>query len=332
MASYNILWLDDYFATTSKDDTNENYRTAVNGFLRDVRRVEESGIHVKGVSTYFEFAEEFKRNFGLYHGVVFDLRGMAMSFGQEAESEVVAEAINLVKSTKSIPMYIYSNNIDQIEFKITIRGIVEGGRAFDKGLLVGNLIHKMHSDFDSFYHYYAGHEECLNLYNEGFLAIHTKALMDDLLKNFNDLSHASKPYNNMRQILENLTRTLCVIKLIDLDPDSSSFNQRVRMLAEFCHPQKDANNNPIPGTLDFNNPIVSYSDMNKETKILLRFLALMTNKDSHFDPYYSANDYGSDFNLSVLKATYHAFFAVMNWYYRFMHNRTVQNINSVNID
>lgn len=110
MATYNILWLDDYFvplSNRSDNDINENYRKAANGFLRDVRKVEDNGISVKGISTYKEFAEEFKRNADLYQGVVFDLRGMALSAGEEASDYVIPEAIEIVKQTKLVPIYIY---------------------------------------------------------------------------------------------------------------------------------------------------------------------------------------------------------------------------------
>lgn len=110
MATYNILWLDDYFvplSNRSDNDINENYRKAANGFLRDVRKVEDNGISVKGISTYKEFAEEFKRNADLYQGVVFDLRGMALSAGEEASDYVIPEAIEIVKQTKLVPIYIF---------------------------------------------------------------------------------------------------------------------------------------------------------------------------------------------------------------------------------
>ena len=133
MTKYNVLWLDDYFIPMPEDNNeiNENYRRAARGFLRDTRKVEESGISVKGVSTYEEFAEEFKRNSDQYQGVVFDLRGMAMSEEEEARDYVVAEAIEIVKQTKPIPMYVYSANTDLDKFEIPIYPIVKTGRAFD---------------------------------------------------------------------------------------------------------------------------------------------------------------------------------------------------------
>ena len=322
MALYNVLWLDDYFIPMYMDnnDINDNYRKAASGFLRDVRKVEERGIRVKGVPTFDEFAEEFKKNPDQYQGVVFDLRGMANASGEEASDYVVADAIELVYQIKPVPMYVYSANTDLGKFEMTIRHIVESGRAFDKGELVRNLINKMLEDFDSSYHFYAGREECLRLFNEGFLASHLKPIMDSLLKHFANLYEFSLPYNPMRQILENMTRKLCEIGLLDLDPDKSSLNQRRRYLAEYCHPCKDDNGNPIEGSHDFNNPIISYSVINVESKNLLRFLGMMTNKQSHFDRHYSAKYYGVDYNMNVLKATYSAFFAIMQWYYTFMSN------------
>lgn len=326
MASYNILWLDDYFiplSNRSDNDINENYRKAANGFLRDVRKVEDNGISVKGVSTYKEFAEEFKQNADLYQGVVFDLRGMAMSTGEEASDYVVPEAIEIVKQIKPVPMYIYSANNDLVKFEIPIYPIVKTGRAFDKGEGVRNLITKMLSDFDSSYHYYAGHEECLKLFNEGFLASHQKPRMDELLKNFDNLSESYEPYTPMRKILEDMTRKLCEIGLLNLDPKSSKLNQRIKQLAEHCHPGVDDYGNPIVGTHDFNNPIIPNSVINQDTKNLFRFLGLMTNNYSHFTPDNSAISYGTDYSLYIKKSTYYAFLAVIKWYYSYMHNRNI---------
>lgn len=330
MATYNILWLDDYFiplSNRSDNDINENYRKAANGFLRDVRKVEDNGISVKGVSTYKEFAEEFKRNADMYQGVVFDLRGMAMSAGEEASDYVIPEAIEIVKQIKLVPMYIYSANTDLDKFEIPIYPIVKTGRAFDKGEGIRNLITKMLSDFDSSYHYYAGHEECLKLFNEGFLAPHMRPTMDAILMHFNNLSEFYKPYTPMREILENMTRKLCdklcEIGLLNLDPDAVSLNMRIRYLAEYCHLCKDDDGNPIENMLDHKNPIVPYSIINVESKKLLRFLGMMTNNQSHFDPHYSAKYYGIDYNMNVLKATYSAFFAIMKWYYTYMHNNPI---------
>ena len=322
MAIYNILWLDDYF-TDMSNDINENYRKAATGFLRDVRKVEASGISVKGVSTYAEFAEEFKRNADLYQGVIFDLRGMAISAGEEPSDYVVADATELVKQIKPVPMYVYSANTDLEKFEISIHQIVQSGRAFDKGELVRNLISKMLSDFDSSYHYYVGHEECLKLFNEGFLASHQKPRMDDLLKHFDNLSEYYEPYTPMRKILEDMTRKLCKIGLLNLDPDTVSLNLRIRYLAEYCHLCKDEDGNPIENMPDYKNPIIPYSVINEESKKLLRFLSMMTNNQSHFDPHYSAKYYGVDYNINVLRATYSAFFAIMKWYYTYMHNRSI---------
>lgn len=328
MSTYNILWLDDYFISLSNrsdEDINENYHKAANGFLRDVRKAEDNGISVKGVTTYKEFAEEFKQNADLYQGVVFDLRGMAMSEGEEASDYVIADAIEIVKQTKPIPMYVYSANTDLDKFEIPIYPIVKAGRAFDKGEGVRNLITKMLSDFDSSYHYYAGHEECLKLFKEGFLAPHQKPRMDDLLKHFDNLSDYYEPYTPMRKILEDMTRKLCEIGLLNLDPKSSKLNQRIKQLAEHCHPCVDEYGNPIEGTHDFNNPIIPNSVINQDTKNLFRFLGLMTNNYSHFNPNDSATYYGADYSLNIIKSTYYAFFAAMKWYYTYMHNRSINN-------
>ncbi|MDE5554353.1 MAG: hypothetical protein K2J10_04125 [Muribaculaceae bacterium] len=331
MMIYNVLWLDDYFIPIPKDnnDINENYRRAASGFLRDVHKVEESGIGVKGVPTYEEFAEEFKRNPNLYQGVVFDLRGMANSAGKEASDYVVADAIELVNQIKPVPMYVYSANTDLGKFEMTIRHIVESGRAFDKGELVRNLITKMLSDFDSSYHFYVGHEECHNLFNEGFLDSEQKAVMDEIVKGFSESSLFYDPYNRMRKVLENMLQKLNDIGIIKINADSkNSFNQRIRYLCESCYYLKDANGaivkdrdgKPKP---DFNNPYVSFDICNQETKYLIKFLGDMTNHNSHFITKHSDSYYGAYYNRNVLNATYCAFFAVMKWYYTYMHDRSI---------
>lgn len=320
---YKILWLDDFFAPI-QDDCREDLKESIQIFLDDISDANDEGLSVKGVSTYEEFEAELP-NINSYHGVVFDLRGMTK--GGEVTDQAVHDALNLLRgSNKDIPTYIYSSNSEMEKFELTINDIKSQGRAFPKGKGVDDHIRKIISDMDNLYNFYIGHEECKNLFNYGFLDNDLRPVMDEIVKRYSDSSLFYDPYNRMRKILENMLQNLNEHGVIKVENDSKdSFNQRVRYLCEFCNPKRDVNNCIIKDaegkvSYDFNNPLVPFDTCNQETKYLIKFLGDMTNHNSHFITKRSDSNLGSYYDRNVLQATYSAFFAVMKWYYTFMHD------------
>lgn len=321
---YKILWLDDFFASI-QDDYREDLKESIQIFLDDISDANDEGLSVKGVSSYEEFEAELP-NINSYHGVVFDLRGMTK--GGEVTDQAVHDALVLLRgSNKDIPMYIYSSNSEMEKFELTINDIKSQGRAFPKGFGVDDLIRKIVLDMNSLYNFYIGHEECINLFNDGFLDHNLKPAMDEIVKRYSNSSISHDTYNSMRQILENMLQNLNELGIVKIDSESKdSFNQRVHYLCDFCNPKRDINNNILKDAegkvqYNFNSPLVPYEICNRETKYLVKFLADMTNLKSHYIPINSDLYLGTYFYRNVLQATYSAFFAVMKWYYSFRQNQ-----------
>lgn len=323
---YKILWLDDFFVPIHEDG-REDQKESIEIFLDDISDAEDEGLSVKGVSSFEEFKAELP-NINAYHGVVFDLRGMTKN--GEVTDQVVHDAINLIKSSNNdIPMYVYSSNAAMSKFELTINDIKKNGRAFSKGKDPEDLIKKIISDMDNLYNFYVGHEECRDLFHEDFLDSTLKPVMDQIVKRYSDPSLKFNPYNPMRLILENMLQKLNDIGIIKVDNNSKdTFNLRVRYLCEFYNPKLDADNNVIidsEGKIvrNFHDPVVPFDMINQETKYLICFLGDMTNHNSHFITKHLDSDMGSYYDRNVFNATFCAFFAVMKWYYLFMHERSL---------
>ena len=316
--NYKILWLDDFFAPI-RQDCREDLKESIEIFLDDISDAKDEGLIVKGVSSYEEFESELS-NINSYHGVVFDLRGMTK--GGEVTDQAVHDALDLLKiNNMDIPKYIYSSNSEMDKFTLTINDIKSQGRAFPKGKGVDNLIKKIVADMNNLYNFYNGHEECQNLFNEGFLNTDLKPIMDEIVKRYSDSSLIYDPYNRMRKILENMLQNLSNFGVIKVDVDKKdTFNKRIFYLCEKCNKKKDKEGKDV---YDYDNPSVPFSICNQETKYLIKFLGDMTNHNSHFITKHTDSYLGTYYDRNVLKATYCAFFAVMKWYYTFMRNQSI---------
>lgn len=117
-----------------------------------------------------------------------------------------------------------------------------------------------------------------------------------------------------------MLQNLCDIGVIkDSSNDKDSLNNRIKYLCILCQ-EKVMNGEKRP---DYNAPLVPYHICNQETKYLIKFLGDMTNHNSHFITKHSDSYYGAYYNRNVLNATYCAFFAVMKWYYTYMHDSSI---------
>lgn len=311
---YKVLWLDDFFVPI-QNDCREDLKESIEIFQEDIEDAIDYGVSVKGVSNYEEFEAELP-NINSYHGVVFDLRGMTK--GGEVTDQTVHDALNLLRrSNKDIPIYIYSSNSAMEKFELTINDIKSQGRAFPKGKGVDDLVRKIISDMDNLYHFYIGHDECIHLFNENFLHPDLRPIMDELLRSYSDSVLKCDPYNRMRKILENMLQSLNDIRIIKVNGDADKkFNSRVNYICVACPKKIDKERNEV---YDYHNPLVPFSVCNQETKYMIKFLGDMANFNSHFITKHSDSFLGYYYDLNVIQATYSAFFAVMKWYYTFMH-------------
>ena len=319
---YKILWLDDDFESVSSE-TNIDENLTRKAFHDDIELASDYSIEVVGVSNYEKFCDEVK-NLQSFQAVVFDLKGMEQN--NETSDMVMPEALELLRRAKDLPVFVYSANDKSEKFEITLRNIKKEGRCFPKALGATPLYKKILEVLDSNLHFYEGHEECLMVFTKGYLdATSNKAIMDELLRKYDEKDRSYAPYNNMRNILENVLQTLTSVGLIK-EP-SSKFNKRIAYLAEKVNPQKDnfgniiygENNKPI---LNYDDPVVSFSDCRREIKYIFKFLDDITNRYSHFlessPNYLRQGETVLDYNALIQQSVYPAFFVAIKWFFGYM--------------
>lgn len=152
----------------------------------------------------------------------------------------------------------------------------------------------------------------------GYLSTHGQ--MKTLLKNIEDDTYL--PFNDMRQILENMLDTLTqsgVIPAQTVGTDTySTFNKRMDYVTKQC-PTRSVNGRNI---VDWNNPCVPYNDCRHEIKWVLDFMGNITNRYSHYQNanpnFLLSGDLLLEYNKSIRKIAYEAFFVSMKWYYGYM--------------
>lgn len=316
---YNILWLDDYFGKLH--DNVECRKPEIKAFIRDLDNAIEYGFKVNGVDTFDAFAKEM-RNIDKYDAIILDLKGMTID-GQESDS-IVKNALDLIRNNKQVLTYIYSANLDDRYFSLTIEDLKNAGRVFDKNSSSIVMYEKIKQDLDSSLRFYEGYEYCLNLFTENYLNSKNRAIMDKILINYNTLDDTYQPYNGMRHILEDLCNGLVRVGLIPKyiyykDDELKTLNQRLKYLAEFCHTHTDENKKPI---FEYDNPIVPFSVCSIEIKYIFKFLKDITNNYSHFleenPDYLGFGESAYQYNRLVKQSCYPAFFVAMKWYYNYM--------------
>lgn len=328
---YKILWLDDAFLPiipNSNDDENERREI----FQSDVKLATDYNIDVVGVSNYDSFLEKLKDS-GQYQAVIFDLRGLDPD--DSLNDYVMPEALEKVKDIPNILVYVYSANKNADKFDIPLRAIRQKGNCFSKASGVELLYEKIISDLNTDLQYYKGREECLMLFNKSFLDPDNRIKMDNIFRYENEVDHI--PYNDMRQILEDMLNQLVKIGDIKIrekeDADTyNRFNKRMEYITKSCDYKRDSSGNIIKGTndkfvIDFNKPLFPFEMCSREIKYVLSFLCDITNKYSHFleiNPKYLRKDETNmEYNTLIKKSVYIAFYISMKWYYGYMSNKFV---------
>lgn len=320
---YKILWLDDYFKPINEDNDPDVNHDRWIFQTTDVKIASNFGLEIVGVSNFEEFCTEMN-NISSYQAIIFDLRGMEKN--SEITDRVMYDALELVKNRKDIPKFVYSANINYDKFELPIATMREAGRCFDKGLGATPLYKKILEVLNSNLHFYEGHEECLMVFTKGYLdATSNKAKMDELLKKYDEMDRSYAPYNNMRNILENVLQTLTSVGLIK-EP-SDKFNKRIAYLAEKVNFLKDKDGNIVNGEnnkpiLNYEDPVVSFSDCRREIKYIFKYLDDITNRYSHFlessPNYLRQGETVLDYNALVQQSVYPAFFVAIKWFFGYM--------------
>lgn len=312
MYKYKILWLDDDFLPLIEDPTpNEKKKNSTRRtFQRDVNKASKYGIAIDGVPDLLLFQDKMK-NYTQYDAVVLDLMGLDPQ--RSDNYYVIADALKTIEG--KLRAYIYSNNQNADIFDIPLKAIRDDGRCFDKGLGCRPLFNRIVSDLIDSRGHYEGHEECIQVLNHGYLKSELRPQMDDILKSYRLFirkEEVSIPLNSMRKILENMLQSL--VDRGDIKDGLNGFNERIKYLTELC----EKRNNRI----DYESPVFPYSNCRTEVKIMISFLARMTQEESHFmankkqEPVYLLpGDTLHDFNRPIEECTYLAFFVVMKWFY-----------------
>ena len=272
MYKYKILWLDDDFLPLIEDPTpdQEKKNNTRRTFQRDVKRASKYEIAVDGVPDLPRFREKLK-NYTQYDVAVLDLMGLD---SQRSDNYyVIADALKSIDG--KLRAYIYSNNQNADIFDIPLKAIRDDGRCFDKGLGCRFLFERIVDDLMASRGHYEGHEECLLIINRGYINSELRPIMDDILKSYRHFlrkEEGSIPLNSMRKILENVLQSL--VDRGDIKDTVSGFNERIKYLTELCEKKN--------GKIDYDSPIFPYSNCRPEVKIMLSFLARMTQEESHW--------------------------------------------------
>ena len=319
---YKVLWLDDDFeAVSDKTNIDENHTRKT--FQEDVEMAGDYGIQVVGVSNYEMFCEEVK-NLPSFQAVIFDLKGMERE--KTVSNYVMPDALDILRKNKELPVFIYSANITSERFEIPIRNIQSEGRCFSKAMGVTPLYEKIIEVLDANLHYYQGHEECLLLFEKQYLKSTNRENMDAILKNHEKMYLPKGPYNNMRDILEDMTDTLVEVELIK-EPLKKKLGPKIKYLADKTNPKRDINGNIIKKAdgkpePDYENPVVPFSVCPIEIKYTLKYLDDMANRYSHFlethPDYLRQGETIYEYNVMIQQSVYPAFFVVMKWFYSYM--------------
>ena len=328
MAKYRILWLDDDFvpmieAPNSSEEKQINLRRGA--LIDDAQLAADYDMQVSCASSYEQF-EANKDVFGTFDAVIFDLRGLDNK--DSFNVRVMGAAKALADKYPGLLEYVYSANIDDPAFEITIGPLKDLGRCFNKALGAQSLFTKIKEDLDSKLNYYKGHEECLALLQEGYISSDHKPAMNALLEDYLLEKPEATPYNDMRRILENMLQKLEEYGDIEMgDGQKSSFNSRLDYITNRCEESIDEVTRRK--VINYDKPVFPFEKCGREIKYVLDFLGNITNHYSHFlkdnPTYLRKNEAALEYNMLLQESVYPAFFLAMKWYYGFMtkyHPRT----------
>lgn len=317
---YNILWMDDDFIGPDYTNGDDIVNIRRESFRDDVELAKKFGLDVDPAKDIDEFKAKFAQNPQKYQAVILDI--MDLNPDDATDESALAEALRIVDKSKGVLVYVYSNNPDKPGHKDYIKVHLPAGHAISKAGSVEKVLYpKILGDLNEELHYFTGHEECFELLNKGYL--NTQDQMKTILKNIKDDTYM--PYNDMRQVLENMLETMVgsgIIPRTSVGNDKySTFNKRMEYITKQC-PEINHNGKKI---VDWNNPCVSYSDCRHEIKCVLDFLGNISNRYSHYQNanpnFLLSGELLEEYSTTIRKITYESFFVAMKWYLGYMTNK-----------
>ena len=313
---YNILWLDDDFVGPDFSNGDDIINARREGFLDDVAQAKQFELEPDPALDIIEFKNKFSKTPEKYQAVILYI--MDLNPNDSSDESALAEALHLVEKT-NVLTYIYSNNPNKPGHKDYIKVHVPSDRVISKASNVcDKLYSKIVSDLNDENKCFNGHKECLDLLNKCYLSTYSQ--MKSILKNIDDDTYL--PYNDMRQVLENMLEILVQASIIPnqtvgLDT-YATFNKRMDYLTKQC-PTRTVNGRTI---VDWNNPYIPYGDCRHEIKWVLDFMGNITNRYSHYQNanpnFLLSGDLLLEYSQSIRKISYEGFFVCMKWYYGYM--------------
>lgn len=316
---YNILWLDDDFVGPDYSNGDDIINARREGFLDDVAQAKQFELVPDPAVDIEEFKKKFSQNPEKYQAVILDI--MDLNPNDSSDESALAEALRLVEKT-NVLIYVYSNNPDKPGHKDYIKVHVPSDHVVSKASNVcDKLYSKIVNDLNDENKCFIGHKECLDLLNKGYLS--TYAQMKLILTNIDDETYL--PFNDMRQVLENMLETMVQSGIIPAQTVGSNtyatFNKRMDYITQDC-PERTINGKKI---IDWNNPCVPYSDCCHEIKWVLDFMGNITNRYSHYQNanpnFLLSGDLLLEYSKAIRKISYESFFVSMKWYYGYMSSK-----------
>lgn len=315
---YKVLWFDDDFSTEQIYDDDKT-KTRREAFLNDAEQANDFGIEYDTACTIEEFENIFQKSENLYQAVIFDIKGLNPN--DSSDENGIYKANKLVDKSKGVLKYVYSGNIDKPEHKAFLDNYFHKDNVFSKADDIVLLFKKIKNDLDEKLYYYQGHEECLWLFNEGFLnSKDNRGRMDNIMESWVNNESQTILYNDIRHILENMLTTIAMlpqnINMLSYmnQNDVESFNSKMYFITDAY--------NEINGKKNYNDPKMPYSKCSHEIKRVLKYLGDLTNRYSHYQnnhpDYLLPGNLQSEYDPYFRKSIYNAFYIAMKWFYGYM--------------
>ncbi len=302
--------MDDDFVAPDYENGNEVIDTDRVNLWDDVNLAKKYNLILDPAENYEEFERKFKDNPDKYQAVILDI--MDLNPLDSSDETPMIKAVNLVKRHHGTMIFIYSSNIDKqrafLEVSLPKENVV------NKIDPVETLYDKIVKALDNELHYFSNHQECLELFSKGYL--NTLTQMKAILKNYKDISYL--PFNDMRQVLENMLETMVQAGVITATTGGDTcvtFNNRMKFLTTEV--------NKLPnGKPNWIDPKFPYKDCCHEIKWVLDFLGNISNRYSHYQKthpdFLLSGQLLTEYSESIREITYGAFFVAMKWYHGYM--------------
>lgn len=304
---YKVLWFDDDFS--EEDIYDEKIILRRQSFQLDAEQAGEFDIEYDPACTFDEFEKKLQTNENVYQAVIFDLKGLNPN--DSSDNSVFFKAEKLLRTSKGIIKYVYSNNIDKPDFKVFLEVNFSKGNVFSKAMDCKRLFEKIKCDLDEALDCYQEHIECLLLFNKLYLSGNNRGKMDIVMKDYKE-KNESVNINCLRTIIEDMMDHLASI-IPNMPQGPKKYNEKVKYIARECY--KNINGDP-----DFNNPKMPFCECPEEVKRCLEFSWNMCNLNSHNQSTNLNIVFPSNYKSYIKDAIFNSFFVTMIWYYGYMTN------------